>query len=151
MRDIKPSEYMVIDADRRVVGRLASMTAKSLLQGKKVAVINAEKAVISGSRNDIVKRYNTRINLKEKANPEHSPYWSRRPDMLVKRIIRGMLPYRKAHGKDAYRRLLVFVGMPKIFEGTKVEEFKSKDVKGMFVNTMTVKELSELLGYKMDE
>ncbi|MCL5122820.1 MAG: 50S ribosomal protein L13 [Candidatus Marsarchaeota archaeon] len=148
MRDIKPSEYLVIDADRKVVGRVASVTAKSLLQGKKVAVINAEKAVISGSKNDIVKRYTTRVNLKEKANPEHSAYWPRRPDMLVKRIIRGMIPYRKPHGKDAYRRLLVFVGVPKAFEGAKIEELKVKDVRGMFVNTMTVKELSELLGYK---
>lgn len=148
MRDIKPSEYLVIDADRRVVGRLASIAAKSLLQGNKVAIINAEKAVISGNKKDIVKKYTTRVNLKEKANPEHSPYWPRRPDMLVKRIIRGMLPYRKPHGKAAYRRLLVFAGVPKAFEGAKVEEPKAKDVRGMFVNTMSVKELSELLGYR---
>ncbi len=146
MRDIKPSDYVVIDANRRIVGRLASAAAKRLLKGEKVAIVNAEKAVISGNRNDIFKRYKTRVDLKEKANPEHSPYWSRRPDMLVKRIVRGMLPYRKAHGKDAYRRLMVFSGMPKAFEGAKMEGSDMKDTKGMFVNTMTVKELSELLG-----
>ena len=146
MRDIKPSEYLIIDANRRIVGRLASITAKSLLQGKKVAIVNAEKAVISGNKKDIVKKYTVRVNLKEKANPEHSPSWSRRPDMLVKRIVRGMLPYRKAHGKEAYRRLLVFSGMPKAFEGSKPEESGAKDIRGMFVNTITIKELSELLG-----
>lgn len=148
MRDVKPSEYLVIDANRKIVGRLASVAAKSLLDGKKVAIVNAEKAVMSGNKKDIIKRYTTRLGLKEKANPEHSPYWSRRPDMLVKRIVRGMLPYRKAHGKEAYKRLMVFAGLPKAFEGANIDESGMKGTEGMFSNTITVKELSEMLGYR---
>src|SRR5579875_1660977 len=106
------NDVIVFDANDKVLGRLASTAAKNLLQGKSVAVINAENAVISGNKHTIAARYRTRLNLIEKANPEHSPYWSRRPDMLVKRIIRGMLPYNRPRGKSAYRRLKVYIGVP---------------------------------------
>src|SRR5208283_3118888 len=88
-------DYVVYDAKDKVLGRLASTVAKELLNGKKVAVVNAERAFITGTKKVIVKRYKVRLNLQEKENPEHSPYWPRRPDMLVRRIIRGMLPYHK--------------------------------------------------------
>ena len=138
---------VVFDADAKVLGRLASTVAKTLLNGKDVVVVNSEKAVISGSKRVIVERYKTRVDLKEKANPEHSPYWSRRPDFLVKRIIRGMLPYRKATGWTAYKRLRVFMGVPEQFSKAKMMEIESKDPKAMYAGHMTVAELSRLLGY----
>ena len=39
----------VVDADGAVLGRLASVLAKRLLMGEDIIVVNAEKAVISGS------------------------------------------------------------------------------------------------------
>ncbi|MCL4389003.1 50S ribosomal protein L13 [Candidatus Marsarchaeota archaeon] len=138
---------MVYDAKGKILGRLASQVAKSLLMGNEVSVINSEHAIISGNRKDIIQRYKTRVNLKEKANPEHSPYWSRRPDLLVKRIIRGMLPYRMPRGKSAYRKLKVYIGVPAELSGKKPIEIESKDPKGMYVNHMTIKELSSMLGY----
>ncbi|MGD0511100.1 MAG: 50S ribosomal protein L13, partial [Candidatus Micrarchaeaceae archaeon] len=104
-------DYIVYDANNKVLGRLASTVAKELMNGKSVAVINAEKAFISGNKKVIRQRYNVRLRLQEKENPEHSPYWPRRPDMLVRRVIRGMLPYhKKPSGKAAFKRLRVFVG-----------------------------------------
>ena len=41
-------EEMVIDARDAVAGRLASRVSKELLKGKRVYVVNAEKAVVSG-------------------------------------------------------------------------------------------------------
>ena len=145
------SGAMVFDADKKVLGRLASIVAKNLLNGSEVVVVNSEKAIISGSKRVILERYRTRVNLKEKANPEHSPYWSRRPDFLVKRIIRGMLPYRKPSGKAAYRRLRVFVGIPEQFSKAKPIEIESKDPKRMYVGHMTIAELSRLLGYGREQ
>jgi large subunit ribosomal protein L13 len=141
------NELLVYDAQGKILGRLASHVAKSVLQGKEVCIINAESAIISGNRNDIVKKYMTRVNLKEKANPEHSPYWPRRPDLLVKRVVRGMLPYRKPTGKAAYKRLKVYMGMPEEFASKKLIEMEAKDPRSMYVSSMTVKELSGLLGY----
>lgn len=137
----------VYDARGKVLGRLASVVAKRLLNGKSVAVINAEEAMITGDKRGIIEKYRTRLNLQEKENPEHSPYWSRRPDMLVRRIIRGMLPYRMPRGKSAYRRLLVFQGIPKELKGSKPVEIEAKDPKGIYVRYLKVGELSKLLGY----
>lgn len=142
------SKYIVYDAKDKVLGRLASTVAKELLNGKQVAVINAEKAFISGDKLKIAKRYRVRLNLQEKENPEHSPYWPRRPDMLVRRIIRGMLPYhKKPSGKAAYKRLRVFVGVPKELHGKKAIEVKTKTPKTIYVGYVYINELSKILGY----
>ncbi len=147
MKDIKIAEYAVVDARGRVLGRLASTVAKNLLQGKKIAVVNSEQALITGSKRYLAEKYKTRLNLQDKANPEHSPYWPRRPDMLVKRVIRGMLPYRKPRGKEAYRNLLVLLGTPEAFSSVKPIELKIKEAKNLYSNSMTIEELSNLLGY----
>ena len=141
---------VVIDARDKVLGRIASRAAKEALSGKSVAVVNAENAFITGSRRVVAKRYKTRLNLQEKANPEHSPYWSRRPDMLVRRVIRGMLPYRKPSGKSAYRRLRVYSGMPKELENQKMLQIETNGPKTMYVKYIYIKELSNQLGYNRE-
>lgn len=141
-------DYNVYDAKDKILGRLASAVAKDLMKGKSVAVINAEKAFISGKRQMVAKRYRVRLRLQEKENPEHSPYWPRRPDMLVRRIIRGMLPYhKKPSGKSAYKRLRVFIGVPKELNGLKPIEIRTKSPKSMYVGYVYVKDLSRMLGY----
>lgn len=44
------SDTIVIDAKGHLLGRLASIVAKQLLQGKKIAVVRCEEMLISGSR-----------------------------------------------------------------------------------------------------
>jgi large subunit ribosomal protein L13 len=145
--EIKSEDYIVYDAEGKVMGRVASAAAKALLQGKKIAIVNAGDAIISGDKRTIVKKYTTRLDLQDKANPEHSAYWPRRPDMLMKRIVRGMLPYRRPRGKSAYRNLIVFTGLPEAFKGAKTEERGFKGQKGMYVKSIKLSELSKLLGY----
>jgi large subunit ribosomal protein L13 len=137
----------VFDAKDKVLGRLASLVAKRLLDGKNVAVINADEAIITGSRSDTAEKYRVRLRLQEKENPEHSPYWSRRPDMLVRRIIRGMLPYSRPRGKSAYKRLIVFRGIPQELKGLKPIEIETKGPRDIYVGHLKVRELSKLLGY----
>jgi large subunit ribosomal protein L13 len=141
-------DYIVYDANNKVLGRLASTVAKELMNGKSVAVINAEKAFISGNKKVIRQRYNVRLRLQEKENPEHSPYWPRRPDMLVRRVIRGMLPYhKKPSGKAAFKRLRVFVGTPKELGSIKPIVLKTKAPKSMYVGYIYIDDLSKILGY----
>jgi ribosomal protein L13, archaeal/eukaryotic len=85
----------IIDGKGAILGRAASRIAKMLLNGDSVVLLNAEKMLISGHKRNIIENYKHRLDLKDKANPEHSPYWSRKPDLFVKRVIRGMLPYKK--------------------------------------------------------
>lgn len=44
------SNVTVIDGKGHMLGRLASITAKQLLAGKKIAIVRAEQILISGSR-----------------------------------------------------------------------------------------------------
>ena len=100
---------MTLSSWTRRTGCSAGWPARSpssSFNGKKVAIVNAELAFVTGNKIALVRKYRTRLNLQEKENPEHSPYWPRRPDMLVRRVVRGMLPYhKKPSGKTAYRNL----------------------------------------------
>lgn len=146
MDDIKID--VIYDGKDKILGRLASVVAKQLMLGKNVAVVNAEQSIISGDRKGIVSKYKVRVDLIEKANPEHSPYWPRRSDLLVKRVIRGMLPYhKKASGKAAYKRLRVYIGVPDSLKSAKPVEIETKNPKELYVSHMTVSEVSKLLGY----
>ncbi len=145
-------EY-VIDCNSKILGRLASSAAKMLLKGDSVVLVNAEKAVVSGHIADLVENYKRKIELTDKANPEHSPYISRRPDLFVKRTVRGMLPFKKAKGKQAYRRLKVYMGVPEQYkakaEGGAEAKQKIKTIKDVTEKTVTIAELMEKLGYSI--
>ncbi len=104
---------LVIDGTNMVFGRLASQLAKKLMLGEEVHLINAEKMVIRGNPAQISGRYLVKRGLKHKGTPEHSPSWSRVPHILVKRMMRGMLPRKTVRGKDALHRLRVYTGNPK--------------------------------------
>ncbi|MEM3399696.1 MAG: 50S ribosomal protein L13 [Candidatus Micrarchaeia archaeon] len=133
---------IVIDCSDCVVGRIGAHVAKKLLLGYKVALLNAERALFSGSLRNLKEKYQTRRSLKNKANPEFSPKWPRRPDLLVKRIIRGMLPWGSARGRDAYHNLRVYIGNPKNMKPNK--EFGKVGDKTKYVS---VEKLCLQLGY----
>ncbi|MEM4691128.1 MAG: uL13 family ribosomal protein, partial [Desulfurococcaceae archaeon] len=46
-----------IDATNQILGRLASIVAKMLLEGKRVYVFNSEKIVVSGERRRVIESY----------------------------------------------------------------------------------------------
>ncbi len=140
------AEY-VVDCDSKILGRLASKVAKMLLNGDSIVLVNAEKAVISGHVDDIIEKYKQKLELKDKANPEHSPYISRRPDLFVKRVVRGMLPFKKTKGRLAYKRLKVFMGVPKEYQNKKIISLPVKTKKEVLEKSISVLELSRKLGY----
>jgi len=103
----------VIDGNSMIFGRLASQIAKRLLLGEEVHLINAEKLVIVGNPKQIVQRYLTKRGIKHKGRPEKSPVWPKVPHMLVKRMVRGMLPRQTVRGRAALKKLKVYAGNPK--------------------------------------
>ncbi len=138
---------IVIDASGLVAGRLASFAAEKALKKERVVIVNAEKAVISGNKSAVVRRFKKRIDLRAKGNPEKGPKYPKRADMLLRRIIRGMLPFKKARGREAFKRVMVFIGVPAEFENEKIETIDSArfSEKEAFI---TVGELSKALGGK---
>ncbi len=131
----------VIDAEGAVLGRLASVIAKKLLLGEEVIVINAEKAVITGSKERILERFSAK---RERGDPIKGPFYPSRPDKLFKRVVRGMLPRKKARGREALKRLKVYIGNPQNLEGEKI----GKRVDDIRCKYMVLGEVCRLLGWK---
>lgn len=134
---------LVIDGKNAILGRVATRAAKAALNGEEVAVVNAEEMMITGKKPVILAKYKARIAVIMKANPEHAPHWPRRPDMLVRRIIRGMLPFEKPRGKAAFKRIKVYMGMPVELKGVKMEQGEKKDI----LKFMKIIDLSRELGW----
>ena len=111
--DKKKSDGLIItDAEGKIAGRLASRVAKFLMSGCQVIVLNSEKALISGNRNSIMNEQRLSLEIGSIINPKHGPFHPRKPDRIISRMIRGMLPRTKSSGKDAFRRLRVYIGVP---------------------------------------
>jgi ribosomal protein uL13 len=108
---------LLVDGKDAVLGRLATFVAKELLKGNQVRIINAEKILISGRKEAIFKHYDAWMRVQNIANPRKGPRHFRYPEGIVKRTVRGMLPYKKAKGKRAYERLRVYQGVPEELAG----------------------------------
>ncbi len=139
----------VIDATDVILGRMASAIAKDLLRGEKVAIVNAEETVITGSKEDILAKFKHRRERKSIVNPaRHGPFYPRMPEGIVRRAVRGMLPYRKARGREAYKRLKVYRGVPDQFKDS--DSWAKIDIpqvsKLKVPKYMRLKRLSQLLG-----
>lgn len=115
------SEWVLVDAENEILGRLASKVAK-MLRGKNkpnftphvacgdhVVVINAEKVKLSGAKMD------------QKEYVRHTGYpggqrfttvremLAKKPEFVVENAIRGMLPKNKL-GSALFRNLYVYAG-----------------------------------------
>ena len=99
---------LVVDARDCIMGRVASQVAEAALSGQRVAVVNAESAVITGTEEDVMSVYRKRAEL----GAESGPYYPKRPDGIFKRAIRGMIPYKKSSGREALENVRVYVGNP---------------------------------------
>ncbi len=105
---------MLIDASGLIIGRLGTFAAKKALLGERVDIINCEKAVISGKKEDVFARYKQK---RDRGVPKKGPFIHRMPDRFVRRIIRGMLPMAKPRGKEAYKKIICHIGVPEKFKG----------------------------------
>jgi large subunit ribosomal protein L13 len=112
----------IINADGMILGRMASILATRLLAGEEIAVVNAEKAIISGTRARVFALYKHK---RERGSRGWGPFFPRRPDHIVKRTIRGMVPYKRERGDDALKRVRVYVGVPKEFAGKEMETLEA--------------------------
>lgn len=114
-------KWYVIDAEGKVLGRLATEVA-NILRGKNktiysphmdcgdfVIIINAEKIVLTGNKLDqkVYKTYSGYIgSLKE------TPYrklLAEKPELLVYKAVKGMIPHNKL-GDQVASKLKVYAG-----------------------------------------
>ncbi len=144
----------IIDATGLILGRLASYVAKELLLGERIIIVNAEKAVITGRRRYLIDEYKyIKFERKSVINPHRfGPKFPRRPDGIIKRTIRGMLPRKQAKGREALKRLRVYIGVPRELKGREHEFITIPDAhvsKLKIPKYITLLELSRELGAKL--
>lgn len=136
---------MIIDAKESILGRLGTYVAKQALLGNKVDVINCEEAIISGSKQAILYEYVRR--LKRKA-PTKAPYFYRGADMLVKRTIRGMLPFKRARGRDAFKNIKCYIGVPDNLKNEKALSIENSKSNRLQTDFLKVKDICKAVGGK---
>jgi large subunit ribosomal protein L13 len=140
---------MIIDAKDLILGRMASFVAKRLLEGESVAIVNAEQAVISGGRESTFDAYAAWRNIRSITNPKKGPFHPRKPNDLVRLAVRGMLPFDKHRGREAYRRLKVYIGVPAEFKGKELESLPGAKLERLGTRRfIRVGELSKHLGVR---
>jgi len=100
---------IVIDGTGLIVGRVATFAAKKALLGETIKIVNCDKMYITGNREFLV---NDTHRKRIQGTWSKGPNYYRQPDRFVRRIIRGMLPYKTDRGMTAYRRVLCYIGMP---------------------------------------
>lgn len=136
----------VVDASNMILGRLASYVAKQALGGKRMVVVNAEKAVISGTKERVVARAKTKLRTRTLASQEKAPTHPRRPDTYVRRVIRGMLPWKRPRGKQAFHRVRVHIGIPPDYDGKPLLRPGHADASKLRVPYVSVQQLAEEIG-----
>ena len=109
---------LVVDARDCVLGRVATQVAERALAGDRVAVVNAEDAVITGRTEDVLSKYEDRAEL----GSDRGPAYPRRPDRIFKRAVRGMVPYKQDAGREALSNVRIYVGNPNEMDAQVLED-----------------------------
>ena len=127
----------IIDGKGAVLGRLASYVAKESLKGEEIVILNSELVIITGNRKNIEESFHTRRS--RVGSSQKGPKLSKSSERIVKRTIRGMLPeHRFGRGREAFKRIKCYVGVPKEFQEAKT----IKAGKGKQSKFITIKEIS---------
>merc|ERR1712134_54306 len=107
---------VVIDAQDHLAGRLCAVVAKELLRGNNVTLVRCEGIFITGNfyRNKLIML--EKMNKRTNTNPKDGPFHHRAPSMMIKRMVRGMLPNKTGRGQAAHKRLQCFDGCPPPFD-----------------------------------
>ena len=137
----------VIDAEGLILGRMASVVAKRLLEGERIDIVNAEGAVVSGKRLKVINDRKEFLNVG--GRNRRGPIHYRRPNAMVRRTIRGMLPHRKARGRDAFRRLRVHIGVPRELEAVQPESLPDAHLDRLKGRYVSVGEIARNIGWKV--
>ncbi len=141
----------IFDAEHMVVGRLAAKVAKAALLGDQVVIVNIEKAIITGKRRTVIDAWKEKFKIRTSYNPRKGPFHQRRPDKLVRKIIRGMLPYPKPRGREALKRIQVHIGIPQEYVDKEKIVLEDSRYHSLTKRYITVGDLSHELGWRGTE
>ena len=145
---IRVDRPVVVDATNHIAGRLASNVAKLLLQGQRVTVVNCEKIMMSGKRETQIREYREFLEINSLINYKHGPVHYRRPDTMMAKMIRQMLPFdRKPSGKLAFARLRTYIGAPNETKPIEKIQFEKALITRAASNYTPLAEICRVIGW----
>lgn len=151
-------EYQLYDASNKILGRFCSQIAKKALLGEYIVIINAKDAIISGTKRDIHDNYLAKLNISTATNPRRGPFHERRPDTFMRRVIKQMLPRKKLRGKEALKRVNIYItDIPERFKSKYQKlvpsEINNADKKRLsyYNKFITLDNLCQRIGWKKTE
>ncbi len=119
--DLAARKWHVIDANGAVLGRLAVQVA-NILRGKNkpvytphldagdfVVVINAEKVVVTGKRQELKQYYHNTQYPGGARFESIKDVRKTKPEVMVEHAVKGMLPHNRL-GRQMIKKLKVYVG-----------------------------------------
>jgi len=144
---VETNRPIVVDGTDLIAGRLCSNVAKLLLQGNKVSIVNCENIMISGTRKNILGEYKKFLEIASILHPKHGPYHPRRPDTIISRMVRGMLPRKKSSGQDALKRLRAYIGVPSELKSFEKIQFDNAKIRKSNAYYTSMSELGRNIGW----
>ena len=145
---VRTDRPIVVDTTNHIAGRLASHVAKLLIQGNRVTLVNCEKIMYSGTRDNLIAEYRAFLEINSIINYKHGPVHYRRPDTIISKMIRGMLPYEgKPSGVAAFKRLRAYVGSPKELKSLEKIQFEKALIRKAASNYTTMGSLCRVIGW----
>lgn len=143
----KQTTLIVVDGTDHIAGRLCSNVAKLLLKENRVSVVNCDKILLSGNRKSIVEEYKAFLEIASILHPKHGPFHPRRPDTMISRMIRGMLPRKKPSGQAALKRLRAYIGVPKELRSFKKIQFDNSKIRKSSSYYTSMSSLGRTIGW----
>ena len=145
---MEKNNEIIIDATNAVIGRFASYVAKRALLGKSIIILNSENAIITGNKDSILEHYLQR--RRRHGASQKGPIFPSVVEKILKRTIRGMLPFKRARGREAFKNIKCHIGVPEGLKNEKpvrVESAGSSEKLG--ADYLKVKEICRAIGGKI--
>jgi large subunit ribosomal protein L13 len=139
---------ILVDATGCIAGRMCSHVSKLLLKGNRVTIVNSEKAMLSGNRYKTIDLYKEFLEINSVTNPIHGPFHPRRPDTILTKMVRGMVPKTKTSGIEAFKRLRVYIGIPDQFMNKKAESIEDSKITRPPAKYISVGDVAKQIGWK---
>lgn len=144
--ETKQVQNIIVDGTNMIAGRLCSYVAKLLIDGNRVSIVNCENIMLTGDRDAIIKSYRRFLEIASINNPKFGPFHPRRPDTMITKMVRGMLP-KKPSGKTAFKRLRAYLGVPNELKSMTTKQFDDAKIKRPSPYYTSMGELGRMVGW----
>ena len=142
----KSSQNIIVDGTNMIAGRLCSHVAKLLIEGNRVSIVNTENVMLSGHRDTIIRSYRKFLEIASINNPKFGPFHPRRPDTMITKMVRGMLP-KKPSGKTAFKRLRSYLGVPDDLRSKAKTQFEDSKIRKASPYYTSMGDLGRMVGW----